>query len=946
MTLAAVFFVAGCSTNSSMAVSLSPGATQAVDQGQAVSITATVANDTAAKGVTWVLTSGPGALSNTSTTAATYSANGAAGTAVITATSVSDTAKTATLTVTVTAAPAITTTTLPAGVEGTAYGNHAIAKTGGAGALTFTVSAGTLPPGLTLSSSGTISGTPTGPNGTVNFTVKVTDSSTVTPQNATQALSILINLPAAPSITTTTLPAGVEGTAYSQQVVATGFGTLTFSTSAGTLPPGLAMNASGHITGTPLGPNTTANFTVKVTDSSNPTQSITQALSILINLPLQPSISPSTLPNGNVGTLYNQVLTASNGLGPFTWSVSAGTLPAGLVLTSNNATATIGGTPTTQQSNVAFTIQLTDTSNPPQNGTQAYTVTIGAPLPLSVTTTSNQLPTGANGTPYPATNLTATGGINPYTWTVTVGTLPSGLNLSSAGAITGTPTVTGPSTFTVTVTDSNSATATASLTITISPASAPCPTGGNLGVLNGQYAFTMSGFDSDGAMALGGVFNADGAGHIATIVGVEDFNRVSGSTTLATPLTINSAGSSYTMGTDNRGCLTIVTGSGGSAVTSVFRFSLGSIVSNVATKGRLIEFDTTGTTGSGVLRKQDPTAFSTAQVNGHYAFGLVSPPAGTGGRFAAAGSALLSAGTITAGFIDTNDNGNINNSAGATNAQALTGTYAIDGTTGRAKLTFTVGSGGSVSAGYVVSATDLLNISLDPLTTGAPYTGTIMQQSGNPFSTIGAVNSSSVLASVGIPNLVPRVQVGIITIPSSGNLSFSINDTWDGTTLKVDQTNTATVSVASSGRVTLGGGGGGTSPIFYLVGANKGFFLGTDNQVEFGFFEPRSTTTLNAPKTFFFGTVNPADANVSNSLGVATFIVAGSNVSGTSDDSTGTSLNGNQTFTSTYSAFDVNGRGTINTGGSAGTIIYLISPTKAVLFDTSSSDASYQVAEQ
>jgi len=51
MTLAAVFFVAGCSTNSSMAVSLSTGATQAVDQGQAVSITATVANDSAAKGV-------------------------------------------------------------------------------------------------------------------------------------------------------------------------------------------------------------------------------------------------------------------------------------------------------------------------------------------------------------------------------------------------------------------------------------------------------------------------------------------------------------------------------------------------------------------------------------------------------------------------------------------------------------------------------------------------------------------------------------------------------------------------------------------------------------------------------------------------------------------------------------------------------------------------------
>ena len=90
-----------------MVVTLSTGATQALDQGQSVNITATVANDSAAKGVTWALTSGPGALSNTTTTAATYSANGASGTAVITATSVSDTTKATTLTVTVTAAPAI-----------------------------------------------------------------------------------------------------------------------------------------------------------------------------------------------------------------------------------------------------------------------------------------------------------------------------------------------------------------------------------------------------------------------------------------------------------------------------------------------------------------------------------------------------------------------------------------------------------------------------------------------------------------------------------------------------------------------------------------------------------------------------------------------------------------------------------------------------------------------
>ena len=286
-------FISGCGANSTpapIAVTLSSGATQALDQGQSVTITATVANDSTSKGVTWSLASGPGAIASQTTTAVTYNANGASGSAVITATSVTDITKTFTVTITVTAVPAITTTTLPAGVEGTAY-SQAIAKTGGAGTVTFSISAGTLPAGLTLSGAGTISGKPTGPNGTANFTVKVTDSSTMTPMTAIQALSILVNLPPAPAITTTTLPPGVAGTAYSQMVAATGFGTLTFTTSAGAVPPGLTLSSAGLISGTPTTPNATSNFTAMVTDSSNPVQTVTQALSILINLPPPPTIT-------------------------------------------------------------------------------------------------------------------------------------------------------------------------------------------------------------------------------------------------------------------------------------------------------------------------------------------------------------------------------------------------------------------------------------------------------------------------------------------------------------------------------------------------------------------------------------------------------------------------------------------------------------------------------
>jgi hypothetical protein len=592
-----------------MAVTLSTGATQALDQGQTVNITPRVSNDSAAKGVGWVLTSGPGALSNQTTTGATYSANGVSGAAVITAASVSDTTKIAILTVTVTAVPAITTTTLAAGTEGTAY-SQAIAKTGGAGAVTFTVSAGALPAGLTMSASGTISGTPTGPAGTASFTVKVTDSSTATPQTATQALTIAIALPGPPSITTTTLPAGVEGTAYSQMVAATGFGALTFTTSAGALPPGLALSSAGLISGTPTGPNATANFTVMVTDSSNPTQTATQALSItinlpappsitttalaagvegtaysqtvaatgglgaltltisagslpaglsmnaagvitgtptgpngtanftamvtdhsnpaqsvtkplsiLINLPPAPSISPTTLPGGNVGTPFTHAVAVTGGLGPFTWSVSSGTLPAGLSF--DTTTATISGIPTTQQVNVAFTIQVTDSSNPQQSGSQAYTVTIGAPLPLSITTTS-PLPQGNLNVVYSAT-ISATGGIAPYTFSLdgTSSPLPAGLGFTSGsnqGLISGTPTAVG--TFTniiVDVHDSQGVPATAQQTFTLtvlappsitslSLASGPVGTpititGTNFGTTQGSSTVTFNGIAAAAASA-------------------------------------------------------------------------------------------------------------------------------------------------------------------------------------------------------------------------------------------------------------------------------------------------------------------------------------------------------------------------------------------------------------------------------------------------------------
>ncbi len=86
-------------------------------------------------------------------------------------------------------------------------------------------------------------------------------------------------------------------------------------------------------------------------------------------------VTPSTLPNGAPGTPYSQTLTVSGGSGPYTWSVSSGTLPSGLTLdtTSTGSTTTISGTPTTPQT-ASFTVQAVATAG--GTGSQAYSVTI------------------------------------------------------------------------------------------------------------------------------------------------------------------------------------------------------------------------------------------------------------------------------------------------------------------------------------------------------------------------------------------------------------------------------------------------------------------------------------------------------------------------------------------------------------------------------------------
>jgi hypothetical protein len=420
------FTLSGCggggSSNSTPppAISLSVrAANPSIDQGQTTTVTATATNDGSSKGVTWSVTCNAVACGSvspqvtTSDAAATYTAPANGAKVTVTATSVADSSKTASSSVTVNATPAITppaNNALPAATLGAAYSfDLNTLLTGGTAPFSWSLSSGTLPAGLSLSSSGMITGTPTQVSpalrslgnralaqpqiALVTLVFLALDSGNP-PVKITIQLTLAVNLPPI-SITTTSLPSGIAGTAYGPSgagatITASG-GAAPYSWTFSGLPSGLTFT-SGTPSATISGSTCqVGRFTVTATvsDSETPTVSTSATLTLTI-APGSLSINTtSPLPNATLNSTYTTSITAGGGCAPYSWSLAAGSsLPTGLNFASGSPGATISGTPTVTGT-YKFTMQVTDSESPALTVSATFLLTITESPNVTCPTTVN-----------------------------------------------------------------------------------------------------------------------------------------------------------------------------------------------------------------------------------------------------------------------------------------------------------------------------------------------------------------------------------------------------------------------------------------------------------------------------------------------------------------------------------------------------------------------------
>jgi hypothetical protein len=674
-----------------------------------------------------------------------------------------------------------------------------------------------------------------------------------------------------------------------------------------------------------------------------------QSAMLTVKIEPPPMITTTSVPDATLDTAYTAPITATGGVPPLAWTLSSGTLPAGLALGSSKTdTVNITGKATTAGAST-FTVTVTDATG--ANSTSGQLQIVVSSLAL---TTTSPLPPATVGVAY-SEQFAATGGTSPYTFSVATGSsLPTGFTLTSTGLLSNaSPSTQGTFTFGISVTDNGAppAVITNTFTLVVNPVQ-------DLTLLTGPYAFSFSGNNASGFVAAAGTFTTDGKGNITT--GEADITNLQNHTLF------KSITGTYTAGTDGRGTITFTNVTG--APTFAYAIDTGG-----SGHGRLIEFDAAPvvTRGSGRLEAQSVstcvvTGTGTNTYSGTFAFG----GAGFASTFAAGGAGPLAfAGTFTAippispatqgslgnGEMDSNAPNNVLFGNGG---NTISGVYQSGPDSTHCTLGLSAAGLSNPNYDvYPISFGDAFMIETDTVNGNTPNItiAEMKQQFGQPFNTgsMSGAMAGGVSGSVLSGSFVPYVSV-IQMVSSSGSGSFEIllTDNEAGIVSGTNGTPFAVTYTADQfGRVDTGGFtvNGVFQPIFYLVSGNEAFVVSmlSGGPIS-GHLDPQTLshfTTASINGTLVEGTSGPAVSSDRDFSGFLTFdgSVTPATINGVQDESTSSANTSAEAVMGTYvlsntGATDGSGTVALTSPAASTGAFYIVSPTKMVMITTTTGD--------
>lgn len=661
--------------------------------------------------------------------------------------------------------------------------------------------------------------------------------------------------------TTVTATITNDGTPGGATFTVTGGGTLGTATTA-------ASGQTKKISIPYTAPAMATTATVTATSVASPSLSYP----VVITVTAAPVITTTSLASGVVGTAYSATPVVTGGAGTLKWSITSGTLPAGITL--NAASGVLSGTPTAAVSST-FTLAVTDSATTPVTAVQTLTLTVASAPP---TVTPVTLASGVTGTAYSQQLAYTGGGTGTVVWSITSGSLPSGsgLTFSSAGLIAGTPAVAGSYTFAVAVTVGGQTSASVSFTLNVVTPVVVTTTTLPTGNINVAYSQQLA---YSGGVSGSSVTWSIVSGSLPSTITLSSSGLLSGTPTTVASYTL---GVAVTVGTQTSATQTLtlsvvstqitsansatgevdlpfdflVTAVGGTtpytfsiastgsalpaglsinastgAISGVPTSNTGSPYANVVVQAT----DSLGATGTQAMTfTVNPSRGSAgdSELNGQYAFELTGfdvsgLPATTVGSFTADGN-----GHITAGTADSNGSAL---ASASTNVALTASTFAV-GSDGRGQVTLASSAG---SSSYVLTTSGLSNgvatggSLLEFDATGVRLAGRFYKQTSGAFTQASLANGFAFGLSGWSANSSAAARtksglVGELQLSAAGVVSSSEFVTSASATPVTSTAGAFTVGSNGRGTLTLTTATGSLHFVVYVVSASQLVLLSTD----------------------------------------------------------------------------------------------------------------------